>query len=99
MVEVTELNEHCGIEAAMSLAYRARPLRRHCGEGKQSFDEIHVLMPELITEGDKKLLASSKLVTYRHLKTEYPIDTYLTRIDKQYGINFKDIVKRGLDYN
>ena len=64
-----------------------------------SFDEIHVLTPELITVDDNRLLASSKLVTYDHLQSGYPIDIYLTRIGGQYGIKFKEIVKLMLDYN
>jgi ABC-type enterochelin transport system substrate-binding protein len=64
-----------------------------------SFDEIHVLMPELITVDDKRLLASSKLVTYDHLQSGYPIDIYLTRIGGQYGTKFRETVKLMLDYN
>ncbi|MEO6136866.1 MAG: DJ-1/PfpI family protein [Ginsengibacter sp.] len=65
----------------------------------QSFDEIHVLMPELITVDDKKLLAASKLVTYNHKQAGYPIDNYLIRIGNQYGTQFKGIVKVMLDFN
>ncbi|MEO8413970.1 MAG: DJ-1/PfpI family protein [Ginsengibacter sp.] len=65
----------------------------------QPFDAVHVLMPELLTTDDKKILASSKLVTYDHLQAGYPIDMYLTRIGDQYGTKFKEIVKLMLDYN
>ena len=64
-----------------------------------SFDEVHVLTPELITVDDKRLLGSSKLVTYNHLQSGYPIDIYLTRIGGLYGSDFKEIVKVMLDFN
>lgn len=66
---------------------------------KQAFDEVHLLMPELLTDVDKKFVAASKLVTYDHLQAGYPIDIYLSRIDGQYGANFKKAVKVMLDYN
>ena len=65
----------------------------------QSFDEVHVLTPELMSGNDKRILASSKLVTYDHLKGGYPIDNYLTRIGSQYGTKFREIVKIMLDFN
>ncbi len=65
----------------------------------QSFDEVHVLIPELITADDKNLLAASKLIVYDHKQEGYPIDNYLIRIGNQYGTKFKGIVKLMLDYN
>lgn len=65
----------------------------------QSFDEVHVLIPELITADDKNFLAASKLVVYDHKQEGYPIDNYLIRIGNQYGTKFKGIVKLMLDYN
>lgn len=65
-----------------------------------SFDEIHILIPKLITSNDKRLLAPSKLVLYNNnFQSGYPIDIYLTRIGTQYGTNFKEIVKVMLDFN
>jgi hypothetical protein len=57
----------------------------------QSFDEVHVLMPELITSDDRNLLASLKLVTYAHQMAGYPIDIHLSRIQMQYGTTFEEL--------
>lgn len=65
----------------------------------QYFDEVHVLLPESVTDSEKEYLASAKLVTYPHQHTQYSFDIFLSRVEEQYGAEFKETVKRGLDYN
>ncbi|MES1218782.1 MAG: DJ-1/PfpI family protein [Bacteroidota bacterium] len=66
---------------------------------KKNFDEVHVLMPELITGADEKLLQTSTLVKYDQRQSQYPFDIYLSRIADLYGPKIKDGVKLMLDYN
>lgn len=64
---------------------------------EEALDEIHVLQPI-----DDELLASiagdAKTVKYSE-EAGYPIDVCLSRIGKQYGEKFKNVVKILLDYN
>lgn len=65
----------------------------------QSFDEVHVLMPESFTSMDQTLLKGSRLIKYDQKQFQYPIDIYLNRISDQYGVKFQNVVKLMLDYN
>ena len=65
----------------------------------KNFDEVHVLMPELITGADEKLFQTSTLVKYDQRQPGYPFDIYLSRIADQYGLKIKNGVKLMLDYN
>jgi putative intracellular protease/amidase len=65
----------------------------------QSFDEVHVLMPDSSGHTEQILWESSQVVNYDHHQRQYAIDKYLARISTQYGSKFQHLVKLMLDYN
>ena len=60
-------------------------------------DEVHVVMPELLSKQDEAYFNGFEIV--KQNPNEYPIDQCLSRIEKQYGEHYQNVVKRTLDYN
>lgn len=61
--------------------------------------ELHVLMPEKLSEDDKALFKNVQIVSYDQHETQYIIDVCLKRISTLYGSDFGSFVKLMLDYN
>ncbi|MDI9256797.1 DJ-1/PfpI family protein [Flavobacterium sedimenticola] len=60
-------------------------------------DEIHVVMPELLSAEDENYFKEFELV--KQNPKEYIIDQCLNNIKEQYGAHYANIVKITLDYN
>lgn len=60
-------------------------------------DEVHVVMPELLSKQDETYFKGFEIV--KQNPNEYAIDQCLSRIEKQYGEHYKNVVKLTLDYN
>lgn len=60
-------------------------------------DEVHVIMPELLTKNDEEYFKGFELV--KQNDTEYPMDQCISRISNQFGEHYTNIVKLTLDYN
>ena len=61
--------------------------------------ELHVLMPENISESEKELFKNAQLIRYDQQDKQYMIDICLKRISALYGSDFGSFVKLMLDYN
>lgn len=61
--------------------------------------ELHVLMPETISEDEKNLFKDAQIISYDNSVPQYMIDTCLKRISTLYGEDFMNLVKLMLDYN
>jgi len=62
-------------------------------------DELHIIDAPSFSISDHSKFQSADLITYDRRQKQYIIDECLNRIGVEYGKNFKDIVKRTLDYN
>lgn len=60
-------------------------------------DEVHVVMPEMLTAEDENYFKGFELV--KQNPNEYIIDQCLNHIKEQYGAHYANIVKITLDYN
>lgn len=60
-------------------------------------DELYVVMPELLSKRDEAYFKGFEIV--KQNPNDYPIDQCLSRIEKQYGEHYKNVVKLTLDYN
>jgi transcriptional regulator GlxA family with amidase domain len=65
----------------------------------QTFDEVHVLMPVLLSAADEQVFQESGLVKYDPSSPVYPLDQFFGKIASQYGSKFQHTVKLMLDYN
>lgn len=60
-------------------------------------DEVHVVMPELLSAKDEAYFKAYEMVEQND--TDYPIDQCIKRIAQQSGEHYAYIVKLTLDYN
>jgi len=60
-------------------------------------DEVHVVMPELLSKQDEDYFKGFDFVKQNAL--DYPIDQCISRIGLQFGAHYAHIVKLTLDYN
>lgn len=60
-------------------------------------DEVHVIMPELLSSQDEAYFKGYELV--KQNDSDYAIDQCITRIEQQFGEHYAGIVKQTLDYN
>lgn len=60
-------------------------------------DEVHVIMPEALTQSDADYFKGFELV--KQSNSLYSIDQCLSRIQEQFGAHYAHIVKVTLDYN
>ncbi|MFN8274759.1 MAG: DJ-1/PfpI family protein [Flavobacteriaceae bacterium] len=60
-------------------------------------DEVHVIMPELLTQSDQQYFRGFEMVCQN--SSGYPIDQCIERISKQFGAHYAQVVKLTLDYN
>lgn len=65
----------------------------------KGLDELHVMMPETLSEADKAFFKKIKIIRYDKLQQQYLFDVYFKRIGEQYGPQFEKFVKISLDYN
>ena len=61
--------------------------------------ELHVLMPENISEIEQQLFKNAQFIKYDKHEKQYIIDVCLKRISAMYGNDFGSFVKLMLDYN
>lgn len=62
-------------------------------------DEMHVVNAESLSNSDLIRLKNIQVVTYHHTDGQYIINECLSRINREYGETFQNLVKRALDYN
>ncbi|HKO79061.1 MAG TPA: DJ-1/PfpI family protein [Chitinophagaceae bacterium] len=60
-------------------------------------DEVHVVMPELLSQQDETYFKGFDLV--KQNADDYSMDQCISRIKEQYGEHYANIVKLTLDYN
>lgn len=62
-------------------------------------DELHVLQSGDLTGADDIRFNHTRKIRYDSFKGDYPINICLERINKLYGDQFTNLVKKSLDYN
>lgn len=65
----------------------------------QAVTELHILIPQHISETEKQLFKNAQFITYDRHERKYMIDVCLKRISDLYGNDFGSFVKLMLDYN
>ncbi len=65
----------------------------------KSLDELHVLAPDSFSNNDAAMFSHAKIIRYSNFRSEYPFNTCLKQIRKDYGKSFEELVKVSLDYN
>lgn len=71
----------------------------HAGDNtiNPKMDEVHVIMPELLSKKDEAYFQGFELVKQNN--GQYAIDQCISRIEQQFGKHYANIVKLTLDYN